>query len=371
MNWPETEKTAGKPRILVAPLDWGLGHATRCIPIIRELLLAHADVWLAGEGAQQELLRTEFPQLPFLTLEGYRTRYGRTKRGLIWQILVKAPRLLSIIRKENAWLQKVVEKYGFDAVISDNRYGLRHLSVPTVFITHQLRVRSPLGKWSENIIQRQNYGYINGFSQCWIPDYQGSINLAGELSHPIKLPNAPLTYSGPLSRFEKLDLPITTKHLLILLSGPEPQRSLLEDTIVAQVSKYNGTATVVRGLPASATLIPSTNMLKFYNHLPATLLNEEMNRAEYVISRTGYSTVMDIAALRKKSVLIPTPGQTEQEYLGEYLMNQKFSVVMPQKNFSLDDALNTARNFDYQFNDAIVNNHELKSTVTTFLHSLP
>ncbi|MCX6316496.1 MAG: glycosyltransferase [Bacteroidetes bacterium] len=347
-------KIPGKPRILVAPLDWGLGHATRCIPIIRELLTRGADVWLAGEGAQELLLKTEFPDLPFIPLPGYRMRYAKTSRGLLWKMIQQAPKMKRAIHAEHAWLQKMVEIHQLDVVISDNRYGLYHSTIPSVFITHQLLIKSPFGNWSEKILQHQNYRYIHRFTHCWVPDDPGSDNLAGELSHPTKMPSIPVSYTGPLSRLcitekeEKNKSAISGK-LLVILSGPEPQRSLLEDKLLNDIAHYNGPATIVRGLPGEQTIIPSTNMIRVYNHLPAAALLEEFASAEWVISRSGYSTVMDLMALRKKSILIATPGQTEQEYLSRYLSENKRAVAMDQESFTLEKILALAREFPYSF----------------------
>ena len=163
----------------------------------------------------------------------------------------------------------------------------------------------------------------------------------------------PVQYIGSLSRFDSFSPPASgdggRDHLLIILSGPEPQRSILEDKIIKEVSQYNGTATIVRGLPGASSFIPSTNMINIYNHLPAEQLHKEMLRAEYMISRCGYSTVMDIAALQKKSILIPTPGQTEQGYLSQYLFEKQFAFCVSQKDFSLADALAKAKKFSYRF----------------------
>ncbi|MEK7224721.1 MAG: glycosyltransferase [Bacteroidota bacterium] len=374
MNQPSNEKTRlpdgqvhGKLRILLAPLDWGLGHATRCIPIIRELLMQGCDVWLAGEGAQKELLKTEFPDLPFIDLPGYRINYAKTKKGLLWKMIRQGPKLRRAIRQEHQWLKKAVKQYSFDAVISDNRYGLYHSKIPSVFLTHQLYIKSPLGKWTEKLLQKRNYKYIKRFKECWIPDSESENNLAGELSHPEKKPSVPLQYIGLLSRFEKQDIEEKKKHLLVLLSGPEPQRSLLEEKIIHEISHYNGTAVVVRGLPGYASLIPSTNMIHFYNHLPAKELNAEMLKAEYIISRSGYSTVMDIVALQKKSIFIPTPGQTEQEYLGEYLMKKGIAPCMKQEKFSLTTALETAANYSYSIP---VMQNNLQVMIADFLHQV-
>ena len=311
---PAQQETMRKPRILVAPLDWGLGHATRCIPIIKELLRQECVVWLACDGSQQNLLQQEFPDVPFLALDGYKIKYSRASFAMTLKILLQLNNILRAIKKENAWLKNQITKYEFDAVISDNRYGLYHSSVPSVFITHQLNIKSPFGKWTEKILQKWNYRFINRFAECWVPDLaeEKENDLAGELSHPEKKPAVPVKYIGILSRFNPLKRTEKKDHLLIILSGPEPQRSILENKIIDEISQYNGTATIVRGLPDSSLFIPSTNMIRFYNHLSTEDMCKEMGQAEYVISRCGYSTVMDLVQLQKKSILIPTPGQTEQ-----------------------------------------------------------
>lgn len=333
---------AGK-KLLVAPLDWGLGHASRCVPIIRDLLNNNCELWLAGEGAQEKLLREEFPLLPFLPLKGYRIQFS--KNGLAAKLLFQVPSILRSIREENNWLKDQINKHRFEAVISDNRYGLCHEDIFSVFITHQLRVKSPLGKWSEDLLQKWNYKFINKFDECWVPDKEGRDNLAGELSHPGKLPSIPVKYIDPLSRFSILDGAEIKGHLLIILSGPEPRRTMFENKIIDEIVNYAGTATIVRGLPGEKNILPSTNTIHFYNHLPADELNKEMMKAELVISRSGYSTIMDIAVLQKKSILIPTPGQTEQEYLADHLMKKRFAYCIKQKDFSLLKVLEHARDF--------------------------
>jgi hypothetical protein len=338
---------AGK-KLLVAPLDWGLGHATRCVPVIRDLLNNNCEVWLACEGKQEKLLREEFPSLVFLPLKGYRIKYA--KNGFTGNILLQVPSILRSIKEENKWLNEQVSKFGFEAVISDNRYGLYHEKIFSVFITHQLSIKSSLGKWSEKIVQQWNYKYINRFQECWVPDEKGQNNLAGELSHPAKLPKVPVKYIGALSRFSSFSpagVGGIKGHLLIILSGPEPQRTILENKVIDQIVYYSATATIVRGLPGEKNIIPSTNTILFHNHLSSEELNKEALKAEFIVSRSGYSTVMDIAALRKKSILIPTPGQTEQEYLGDYLMKKQFSFCVDQNSFSLLKNVEEARNFEY------------------------
>lgn len=369
MNLPVEEKNYRKLRILVVPLDWGLGHATRCIPVISELTARGADVWLAGEGHQKALLKSEFPTLSFLDLAGYRVQYAKSALGLLKNLLFQTPKILRRIKEENKWLNNAISQYKFDAVISDNRYGLYHTITPCIFITHQLKIKSPLGTWSENILQKRNYKYINRFTACWVPDMELQEKLAGDLSHPEKKPGTSVHYIGSLSRFKVTGVTENKNQLLIVLSGPEPQRTLLENKIIEAIGHYHHHAVIVRGLPGSTTLVPSTNMIKFYNHLPAEQLNKEMEAAEYVISRSGYSTIMDIAALQKKSILVPTPGQTEQEYLGKYLMKNKMAFTVAQKDFNLDEALFSAKNFNYM-PFPVTATENLKKTIHDFFSQL-
>lgn len=369
MTEGKNEKLRRRFRILVAPLDWGLGHATRCIPIIKELLKNDCEVWLAGEGRQEVLFRYEFPDLPFLSLPGYNIKYSKTSGGFFLKMILQIPGILRLVRSEHRWLNKTIGTHGFDGVISDNRFGLHHSHVPSVFITHQLTIKTPLGKWNEKILQKWNYKYISRFRECWVPDLVGENNLAGKLSHPSIMPNIPVKYIGSLSRFEEKDQSEIRGHLLFILSGPEPQRTILENKVINDVSHYPGTATVVRGLPLAQTVIPSTSMIKFYNHLPAMELNEEVVKADWVISRPGYSTIMDLARTQKKSILIPTPGQTEQEYLAKVLGQKKVAFSIAQKEFSLSPALEKAKTFNYRF-PSVADSNTLQVTIKSFLDLL-
>lgn len=369
-NSPSKDAPKGeKPRILVAPLDWGLGHVTRCIPIVHELIKQGAAPILAGNEAAKAVFSTEFPDLPFLDLPGYNVRYAKSATGLFFNMIRQSGKILAAIKKEHAWLKDMQAKHGFDAVISDNRYGLYHKDIYSVIITHQLRIKSPIGSWSENILQKRNYNYINHFDTCWVPDFAEAPGLAGDLSHPVKKPKTPIVYTGPLSRFKSSEKPMQRNHLLFIVSGPEPQRSILEDIFINEMSHYNSTATLVRGLPDSSSLIPSSNMLKIYNHLSAKAMQEEMDKAEYVIGRCGYSTVMDIAMLRKKSLLIPTPGQTEQEYLSSMLPEKNLACTVTQKEFTLKGSLGKAKSFSYKLQSPD-NDRLLQDAVTRLLQQV-
>ncbi|MCW3119165.1 MAG: glycosyl transferase [Chitinophagaceae bacterium] len=192
-----------------------------------------------------------------------------------------------------------------------------------------------------------NYRLINRFSQCWVPDFADANNLAGELSHPVKKPVTPIYYLGAISRFKRWPVDEKSNHLLVILSGPEPQRSIFENILIDQLVHYNGTVDFVRGLPSAETILPSTNQLHFYNHLSASELNKKMLEAAWIISRSGYSTVMDLVQLQKKSILVATPGQTEQQYLAHHLMQKGIAFCVKQEGFSLQKELKAANFFSY------------------------
>lgn len=309
----------GRRRILVAPLDWGLGHATRCIPVVYTLQEAGHEVWLAGEGAQEKLLRSVFPHLNFLPLPGYRVKYGKSAPGTTLKIASQLPRLRKQIKDENRWLKEMQQQYQFDIIISDNRFGLYHSDVRSVFITHQLWIIHPWGKWASRWMQKWNYSQIKNFSECWVPDHAGPPGLAGILSHPEKQPNVPVKYIGPLSRLQPQETAEEPGSIFISISGPEPQRTLMENETLRVALSLPNKITIVLGRPDSDIKeMPAPN-IHVYGHLDTLAYQNEMAKAEIVISRSGYSTVMDIMAMKKKSILIPTPGQTEQEYLAEHL----------------------------------------------------
>ncbi len=336
-----------KLRILVAPLDWGLGHATRCVPVIHSLLRHGAEPVIAAGGAPGQLLRTEFPGLEFLSLEGYGIRYARHRWQLAWTMGRQIPKILSRIQQENHRLRNLVKERRIDGLISDNRYGLSHPSIPSVFLTHQLRIRTGLGTWADALLQKLNYRYINRFSECWVPDEPESPGLAGTLSHPRKQPAIPVRYLGPQSRMRTSEGG-KSSGILVLLSGPEPQRTLLESLLTAGLLTTSLAATLVRGLPGATETPDLGPHVQVFNHLPAAELQQQMRKAEWVIARSGYSTVMDLAALGKKSILIPTPGQTEQEYLARHLMDSGWAYTTRQPGFDLSKALSAAQAFRYR-----------------------
>jgi UDP:flavonoid glycosyltransferase YjiC (YdhE family) len=335
-------------KVLVAPLDWGLGHATRCIPIIKELKNQRFEIIIAASAAQKALLQEEFPSLTFVELPGYRIKYGKNRAFTVLRLILSIPKILICIKQENAWLRRFAARECPDLVISDNRYGLALPGIFCVFVTHQLRIRTPFGPWADRFLQRMNYRAIRGFSRCWVPDEEGEGGLAGELSHPRQMPPIPVRYIGWLSRFDGDSGEAGDRSagpgLLVLLSGPEPQRSILEGKILAQAGSDVGRMVVVRGLPGGGRPIGDIpSGVTVYDHLPAAELEKMIRSADHVLARPGYSTIMDMARLGRKAIYIPTPGQSEQEYLGRVLAGKGWGVCRAQRGFSLAEALEIGR----------------------------
>ncbi|WP_440133138.1 glycosyltransferase [Chitinophaga sancti] len=360
---------SARKTVLVVPLDWGLGHATRDIPIIHELLNAGCNVVIAAEGKHAALLGQEFPQLTILPLPGYRIQYAQKGWFFGPKIIQQIPQIIKSIKYEQRWLQQVVKEHNINAVISDNRFGLYHRDIPTVIISHQLLIKTPFGGIIETILQKINYRYIRKYGTCWIPDYAGANNLSGILGHPKILP-ANTKYLGCLSRFEnRPDVP-KKYDLLVLISGPEPQRSNLEKMVLDQVAALPISALIVSGKPGTPETKQITDRIQQVNHLNAKELNEAMLGADMVLSRSGYTTLMDLVKLNKKAILVPTPGQSEQEYLGKFLMKKGFFFNVNQSEFRLEKALEDIKSFPFKSFEHEEDMEQYKQVVRDFAASL-
>lgn len=329
-----------KNRILIAPLDWGLGHATRCIPIIRACIEKQKKVFVAAEGSIATLFKIEFPDIIILPIRGYNIRYAKNARYFLLKLLLQLPKVWLGIRREKKWLATVGVAHQIDCVISDNRLGCYHKKIYSIFITHQLGIKTGY-KWMDVIVQKINYSYINAFDECWVPDIETMDCFAGELSHPVSLPKNAVTYIGLLSRFEKADFNKKYK-IIFLLSGPEPQRTAFEKIILDQIYQTTASIVIVRGLPnhnETITNLPSN--VKIFNHLPSHQLSQMIQESEVAVARSGYSTIMDFIVLEQKAILVPTPGQTEQEYLAVYLSGKNNFIAMAQNEFNLKKIVST------------------------------
>ncbi len=318
-------------RILITPLNWGLGHATRCIPIIDALLSAGQEVILASDGRALSLLKKEYPNLKIFELPGYEIRYEGS--GMIWNIAKQLPKISRAILKERKAVKKIVEKEKIDVIISDNRYGCRNKQCKNIFITHQVNIAIP-NRSLEIITNKINHHLINLFDECWIPDFEGENSLAGKLSNN----NKDHQFIGPLSRFNRKELK-KEYDLIAVLSGPEPQRSILETKLIEQLKALDFKSLIVQGKTEKLESFEISDQLKTVSYLTSEDLNEAILKSEIIIARSGYSTIMDLVALGKKAILIPTPGQTEQEYLAERLMDQQLFYHQSQNTFDLKNAL--------------------------------
>jgi len=336
-----------KPVVLLAPLDWGLGHTVRCIPIVKELLLAGCEVIVACNSKQKLLLTKEFPSIKYVPLEGYNIYYGKNRLKTIFNLFLQGPKLLTKINLEHNWLREFLINNSVNAVIADNRYGLFSADIPCILMTHQLRVKSGMGSIIDGLVQKVLYYYISKFTECWVPDWENPIlNAGGELSHPRKIPRLPIKYLGCFSRFQKCVQSIHTNQILIILSGPEPQRTILEKKMIDQLKTYEGVGVLVRGVFDKST-IPSFKNITVLNNASALDLNKLICSCEIIISRAGYTSIMDILKLEKKCILIPTPGQAEQEYLASYLHKKKHAFSISQGKFCLQTILKSVREFPF------------------------
>lgn len=340
-----------KTKICISPMDWGLGHATRCIPVIQALEELNYEIYIGTDGDQEVILKEALPHAHFLPLRGYRIRYTKWGALLPLAIFFQLPKILFSILHEYRWLQKKHKDFRFDLIISDNRYGFFHKKVPSVFMTHQLNFQMPY-PWATRLFQKMQYSWFKNFKACWIPDITWPNNLSGILGNPLLKPKIPIWYMGYLSRLTDSKKSNTFKIdkasivFLGIISGPEPQRSLLENLLWNKGNQLNLKFTIVAGTPNIKEAIQQ-HKATMYPHLPASKLITEIEKAEYIICRGGYSTLMELIPFGKKIILIPTPGQTEQALLGKLWQEQKWALCYDQSNFKLSTALNEASQFNF------------------------
>lgn len=319
-------------RILVAPLNWGLGHATRCIPIIKALQNQNFEPLIACDGMALDLLRKEFPLLKSFELPSYNIKYPKKGKYFKLKLLQNSTSLVKAIKVEKNAIASIVEEQRIDGIISDNRLGAYNESIPCVYVTHQLQVLSGnTTRISTSIHQK----VIQRFNACWVPDYPNQNNLSGVLGHQ-NIQNTPVHYMGPISRFSKKVRPLAYD-LMILLSGPEPQRSLLETKLLTEVKHFNGKVIFIKGIVETEQHISKDGHITMYNFMTSSELENTINESVLIVSRSGYTTIMDLAKLGKKAFFIPTPGQYEQEYLADRLQKLKYAPSCKQKDFSIEN----------------------------------
>ncbi|MFT4678589.1 MAG: UDP:flavonoid glycosyltransferase YjiC (YdhE family) [Flavobacteriales bacterium] len=323
-----------QPRILIAPLDWGLGHTTRVIPIIRSVIESGATPVIAGNIAQLEFLNSYFPDFEYHLVEGYDVVYGK---NVARDIAIQLNSILKSIKRERKWLDVNISNFNVQAIISDNRYGMRHSSVPSVLITHQIHVAGP--KLANGILEMLSKKHLAAFDHIWVPDYTGNSALAGKLSNS---DDERVSYLGPLSRFEgepQTPTPETDVKLFGIVSGPEDQRTFFENDLIELFKRDGRKAIIARGRKDLSK--KTDGNVQLIPHVKDELFRSLVAGAEVVICRSGYSTIMDLAHLERKAIVVATPGQGEQEYIAQRLEGKHGFRRVAQgdlKDINLSDA---------------------------------
>ena len=358
-----------QPRLLYTVLNWGLGHATRSMPVIEALLASGAEVILAGEGDSLKLLADTFPLLPAEEVKGINISYP-VSESLAVAMVKQAPAILRAIRSEQEQFENLVSKYLPDALISDNRYGAYSSRIPSVLLCHQLRLKTPLkNSLAEEVLFRLYKPLLKPFQQYWVPDAEGADNLTGDLSHhATAVTSLRPQYMGVISRMANVptaDIP-NRYDILVIISGPEPQRSAFESSVKAQLIGRPESVLIVQGQPQLSVHLQEGNITSC-SHLPAAELKHHLLTAGTIISRSGHSTLMDLCAVQRSAICIPTPGQTEQEYLAEMHAEKGRIITQSQQQMDLGKALSLTaglKPFQLPVNEGI------KATIDSFLSGL-
>jgi UDP-N-acetylglucosamine transferase subunit ALG13 len=334
-------------RILVCVLDWGLGHASRMIPLIDRFLKQGHLVCIAGNGNALKLLGAEFPEVECIDLPFPLVRYPLTR------LLLRFPKFCWAIAKEHMAVNRIVADRQITRIISDNRFGAWNSKARSIFITHQLRLRmSRRLLFLRPFAILVNFLLIRPFDECWVPDASGEINLSGKLSHP-PFKRLHVRFIKPLSRFKQLNEEsfISSNYIgevLVVLSGPEPYRTQLENLLAQQINGAGLTATIIRGIPPGSGKLPVIAGPRYIHMATSAELHRLITSADLVITRSGYSSIMDLVALQKPAILVPTPGQPEQEYLAAYMQQNNWFYCVPQKKFNLQKAISDFRKYNCQ-----------------------
>ncbi|PKP36595.1 MAG: hypothetical protein CVT98_07465 [Bacteroidetes bacterium HGW-Bacteroidetes-15] len=331
-------KLDGNERVLVCPLGWGLGHATRVITIVEMLLQKGCTVIVAADKISIDLLQPRFPNIDFIIFPSITIKLSKGKNQLLALVKIGL-KVIFLTHRENRLVKKIIDDNKIDVVISDNRYGLYTKDIPSVLITHQLKIifpkpfrwAMPIGVW---FVKRS----AERFTECWIPDNREGFRISGELSHPKVLPkNA--EFIGLLSRFQQIEAKKQENSwdLVGIVSGPLPHREIFEKELVNLSNRLGLKALIIQGLPQELSSTKEIGSATLVPHLPDHEMAEAIVSAKYLICRSGYSTIMDLIALKRTALLVPTPGQTEQEYLANYLAENKlFGFVKQAKLNSID-----------------------------------
>lgn len=316
----------------------GLGHATRSMPLIKKLMEEGHEVIIISHGRALTLLKKEFPDIRAYDLKDFPVKYSEKAHQFIPYFLVQSNKILKTLISSHQTFLKIHERENFDIIISDSRFDIFHRSLPSFLITHQLRVMVP-GAGELALFYHYNMGKY--FTKFIVPDFEKD-SLSGEMSHELRLfPMEKISYIGPLSPFRRREIQRDID-VMISISGPEPQRTLLEKSVLAQLDSLTGNVIVTLGKPESDI----TREGKIYGYLTTEKREELMNRSKLIISRSGYSTIMDLYVIGGKAMFIPTPGQPEQEYLARYLEKKGVAGYTSQDNLDLKNLVERAKYYE-------------------------
>ena len=343
----ESDSAPTKKRLFISPLDWGLGHASRLVPLIADLRDQGHFILLGTEPKTAAFLKNIFPEIPQIPLKGYGIKYSDSD-ALTWTLLKQIPRIRLAIFREYFAVKKIVREHKIDTLISDSRFGLKNKNTQNFIISHQLQIPYPKQlRFFGWILNKTNQFLLNRFDSCLIPDDEKH-SFSGILSQNKSIKNQ--QFIGALSRFS---LPHKTAgqtqyhDLVFIFSGPEPQRSIFEALVINQLKKTSYSALLISGQPEKSFSKQITANIKKVAHLQDAEFAKTLKQAKCVFSRSGYSSIMDYAALGlKQVVLIPTPAQTEQEYLAEKFSEANCCFTSKQQDFSLEKSLEKVKLFD-------------------------
>ena len=317
--------------IIVAPLNWGLGHATRCVPIINSLIKNNFTPIIASDGHSLVFLQKEFPDLETLELPSYNIFYGK---NLKLSLLLQVPKIWNTVKKEQKLIANFIAKNNnVIGLISDNRFGVRSNKVTSIYITHQLNV---LFGFATFLTSKIHQNIINTFDECWIPDSLNS-EFSGKLSEGKKI-KISHKYIGVLSRFKK-EYISKNINVLVINSGVEPNRTSFERKLKKELLKSDKKIVLIQGKIETQQKIYEKKNIKIYNFMLSKELQSAINSSEIIICRSGYSSIMDLAVLQKKVFFIPTKNQTEQEYLASYLSEKNIAPFCIEDSFNFEKLL--------------------------------
>ena len=327
--------------VIYAIIDWGLGHVTRSTPIIRRLIDDGNRVILVSHGKALSMLKEEFPDCIIRHVKDTQIAYPKFGWIFVFKMVSQVPKMLMGWRHERKQIKVLEKEFEPDLIMSEMRLGIWSKNTPSVLITHQLRFHLPKGlAWAGILGEWFNRIVFKHFNYIFVPDAEGEPNLSGNLSHNSRISRHPkVRYIGCLSSIvPDENSPEKDIDLLISISGPEPQRTQFEEKILGQLDSISGTGVVTLGTPAIGNnIVKKTNNVTIYSHLNRKAMNIMMQRAKHIICRSGYSSVMELLALKKSALFVPTPGQTEQEYLAEYYEKEGLFSHCTQDKLDLKD----------------------------------